>query len=56
MEDQLNSKMTDMFAKSASLTAELMAARLEKVAASGSSLMSATVAAGREKVTDAFSR
>jgi len=55
LEDQLNSKMTDMFAKSASLTAELMAARLEKVAASGSSLMSATVAAGREKVTDAFS-
>jgi len=36
-----------------------MAARLEKVAASGSNLvsdMSATVAAGRDKVTDVLSR
>ncbi len=51
--------VTDLLAKSASLTAELMAARLEQVAASGSSLVSevsATVAAGRGKVTVALSR
>ena len=59
MENQLTKGVTDLLTKSASLTAERMAARLEKVAASGSNLvsdMSATVAAGRDKVTDVLSR
>ena len=59
MEGHLCVGVTDLLAKSASLTAELMAARLEQVAASGSSLVSevsATVAAGRGKVTVALSR
>ena len=59
MEGRLNAGMTDLLAASASLTAERMAAKLEKVAASGSILvsdMSATVAAGRDKVSDVFSR
>jgi len=59
MEGHLSIGVTDLLAKSASLTAELMAARLEQVAASGSSLVSevsATVAAGRGKVTDVLSR
>ena len=59
MENQLTTGVTDLLTKSASQTAERMAARLEKVAASGSSLvsdMSATVAAGRDKVTDVLSR
>jgi hypothetical protein len=59
MEGHLYVGVTDLLAKSASLTAELMAARLEQVAASGSSLVSevsATVAAGRGKVTVALSR
>jgi len=54
-EDTLVKNMTELLTKTAGLTAELMAARLEKVAASGSSLvsdMSATVVAGREKVSD----
>jgi len=58
MEDQLTDRMTELLTKTAGLTAERMAARLEKVAASGSILvsdMSATVAAGRDKVTDALS-
>jgi len=58
MEGRLNAGMTDLLAASASLTAERMAAKLEKVAASGSILvsdMSATVAAGRDKVSDVFS-
>lgn len=58
MEGKLNGGMTDLFTASASLTAERMAAKLEKVAASGSSLvsdMSATVAAGRDKVSDVLS-
>jgi 1-acyl-sn-glycerol-3-phosphate acyltransferase len=53
-EDTLIVNMTDLLAKTAGLTAERMAAKLEKYAASGSSLvsdMSATVAAGREKVS-----
>ena len=51
--------MTDLLTKTAGLTAERMAAKLEKYAASGSSLvsdMSATVAAGREKVSDVITR
>ena len=58
-EDRLTDRMTELLTKTAGLTAERMAARLEKVAASGSTLvsdMSATVAAGRDKVTDALSR
>lgn len=58
MEDQLTDRMTELLTKTAGLTAERMAARLEKVAASGSILvsdMSASVAAGRDKVTDALS-
>ena len=59
MEGYLSTGVTDLLAKSASMTAEMMAARLEQVAASGSSLVSevsATVAAGRGKVTVALSR
>lgn len=58
MENRLNEGVTDLLTKTAGLTAERMAAKLEKVAASGSILvsdMSATVAAGRDKVTDALS-
>jgi len=58
MENSLSFGMTDLLTKTAGLTAERMAAKLEKVAASGSNLvsdMSATVAAGRDKVTDALS-
>ena len=58
-EDTLVKNMTELLTKTAGLTAELMAARLEKVAASGSSLvsdMSATVVAGREKVSDVLTR
>lgn len=53
-EDSLIVNMTDLLTKTAGLTAERMAAKLEKYAASGSSLvsdMSATVAAGKEKVS-----
>ena len=51
--------MTDLLTKTAGLTAERMAAKLEKYAANGSSLvsdMSATVAAGKEKVSGVITR
>ena len=51
--------MTELLTKTAGLTAERMAARFEKVAASGSSLvsdMSATVAAGRDKMSGVLTR
>jgi len=57
-ENQLYTGMTDLLSKTAGITAERMAASLEKVAASGSSLvsdMTATVAAGREKMSDVLS-
>lgn len=57
-EDTLMVNMTHLLTKTAGLTAERMAARLEKYAASGSSLvsdMSATVAAGRNKVSGVLS-
>lgn len=59
LENTLTGNVTDLLTKSASLTAERVAAKLEKIAASGSSLvsdMSATVAAGRDKVTVVLSR